>query len=166
MCKRIFKEQTKNSGDVPFYKIGTFGQKPNAYISQEIYNEYKTKYSHPKKGDILLSTSGTIGKTVIYDGKPAYFQDSNIVWIDNDEKLVLNEYLYHVFQSIQWITTKGGTIERLYNKLIEKVKIPFPSLDIQKKLVAEAEKEQQIINANKQLIKIMEQKISDVLNEI
>lgn len=25
MCKRIFKEQTSIDGDIPFYKIGTFG---------------------------------------------------------------------------------------------------------------------------------------------
>ena len=25
MCKRIFKEQTTTDGEIPFYKIGTFG---------------------------------------------------------------------------------------------------------------------------------------------
>jgi len=49
---------------------------------------------------------------------------------------------------------------------LKEIKIPLPSLEIQKKLVAEAEKEQEVINANKQLIEIMEQKISDVLSEI
>jgi type I restriction enzyme M protein len=166
MCKRIFKDQTTPKGDVPFYKIGTFGQKPDAYISQEIYDEYITKYPHPKKGDILISTSGTIGRTVVYDGEPAYYQDSNIVWIDNDEKLVTNEYLYHVFQSIRWTTAKGGTIERLYNKLIEKTKIPAPTIEVQKQLVAEAEKEEEIITANRRLIEIMERKIQEVLSEI
>ena len=166
MCKRIFKDQTTAKGDIPFYKIGTFGQQPDAYISQKIYDEYTSKYPHPKKGDILISTSGTIGRIVVYDGKPAYFQDSNIVWIDNDEKLVTNEYLHHVFQSIRWTTTKGGTIERLYNKLIEKTKIPVPPLEIQKRLVAEAEKEEEIIAANRRLIDLMERKIENVLTEI
>ena len=45
MCKRILKNQTSPSGDVPFYKIGTFGKKPDAFISQEIFDEYRTKYS-------------------------------------------------------------------------------------------------------------------------
>ena len=31
MCRRIFKEQTSESGEIPFYKIGTFGAKPDAY---------------------------------------------------------------------------------------------------------------------------------------
>ena len=57
MCKRIFKEQTSSKGDVPFYKIGTFGGKPDSYIDIELFNEFKSKYSYPKKGDILISTS-------------------------------------------------------------------------------------------------------------
>jgi len=39
-------------------------------------------------------------------------------------------------------------------------------INVVEKLVAEAEKEQQIINANTQLIEIYEQKIADVLSEI
>lgn len=41
MCKRIFKEQTSVKGDVPFYKIGTFGGDADAFISQELFEEYK-----------------------------------------------------------------------------------------------------------------------------
>ena len=73
MCKRIFREQTGPVGDVPFFKIGTFGRKPDAFIPQELFDEYRTKYSFPKVGDILISAAGTIGRTVTYDGKPAYF---------------------------------------------------------------------------------------------
>ena len=166
MCKRIFKNQTTNKGDIPFYKIGTFGKQPDAYISRELFEDYRKKYSYPKKGDILLSTSGTIGRTVVFDGNPAYFQDSNIVWIDNDQKLITNEFLHLVYQSIDWETTKGGTIERLYNKLIEKTKIPLPPLATQKQLVAEAQKEEEILTANKNLIEIMVRKIEKVITEI
>lgn len=93
MCKRILREQTAPEGDIPFYKIGTFGKKADAYISKELYNEFKSKYSYPQKGSILISASGTIGRAVVFDGEPAYFQDSNIVWIDNDETKVLNSFL-------------------------------------------------------------------------
>lgn len=89
MCKRILKSQTTSTGDVPFYKIGTFGKKADAFISKELFLEYKEKYSYPKKGSILISAAGTIGRTVIYDGKPAYYQDSNIVWLEHDETVVL-----------------------------------------------------------------------------
>ena len=96
MCKRILKSQTNTASGVPFYKIGTFGKEADAYISQETFDEYRSRYNFPKKGDVLISAAGTIGRTVVYDGKPAYFQDSNIVWIDNDESIVLNLSLIHI----------------------------------------------------------------------
>jgi len=166
MCRRIFKDQTSIKGDVPFYKIGTFGKSPDAYIDKKLFEEYKNKYPYPSKGSILLSTSGTIGKTVIFDGKPAYFQDSNIVWIDNDEKIVSNEYLYFLFHMFDWVTTKGGIIERLYNNLIENTTLYLPPLEIQKQIVEKIQAEQNVIIANKELIEIYQQKIKAVINEI
>lgn len=166
MCKRIFKEQTKSSGDIPFYKIGTFGKSPDAYIDRKLFEEYKSKYSYPKKGTVLLSTSGTIGRTVVFDGEPAYFQDSNIVWIDNDEKKVINEYLYYAFQTINWTTTKGGTIERLYNKQIEETEIPLPPLEIQKQIVEKIEFEQSGIEKAKELLPTFKQHIKNTIAKL
>lgn len=54
----------------------------------------------------------------------------------------------------------------LDNKLSGQERLDLYVQAIQKKLVAEAEKEQEIINANKGLIEIMERKIKDVLREI
>jgi len=137
MCKRILKKQTSPTGDIPFYKIGTFGKEPNAFITNEIYQDYKEKYSFPKKGDILISASGTIGRRVIYDGRAAYFQDSNIVWVDNDEKEVLNEYLYMFYGNCDWNPSKGATISRLYNDDLRRIKIQYPkSIEEQKRIVA------------------------------
>ncbi|MDN5627542.1 MAG: restriction endonuclease subunit S, partial [Weeksellaceae bacterium] len=50
MCKRIMKHQTDPDGEIPFYKIGTFGKAADAFISNEIYLDFKKKYSYPKKG--------------------------------------------------------------------------------------------------------------------
>ncbi|PAF48625.1 hypothetical protein BKH41_04955, partial [Helicobacter sp. 12S02232-10] len=135
MCKRIMKAETSPIGDVPFYKIGTFGGKANAFITKEKFEEYREKYSFPKKGDILISASGTIGKMVIYNGEPSYYQDSNIVWIDNDESKVLNKWLYYCYKLKPWQVSTGGTISRLYNDNIEKAKIPIPPIEVQNKIV-------------------------------
>lgn len=135
MCKRIMKDQTNNTGGIPFYKIGTFGKVADAYISRELYEDYKSRFSFPIKGEILISASGTIGRTVVYDGKDAYFQDSNIVWIHNDEAKVLNRYLYHYYQIIEW-NVEGGTIKRLYNNNLAKTKIAVPSLAEQERIVS------------------------------
>ena len=135
MCKRILKSQTNTVGGVPFYKIGTFGKKADSYISQETFDEYRSKYNFPKKGDVLISAAGTIGRTVVYDGEPAYFQDSNIVWIDNDESIVLNSYLRYCYELKPWKVSSGGTIQRLYNDNIAKAVITVPPLDVQNRIV-------------------------------
>lgn len=136
MCKRILKKQTNSTSGIPFYKIGTFGKVANAYIPQEIYQEFKKNYSFPHKGDILISASGTIGRRVVYDGKPAYFQDSNIVWIANDESLITNDYLYAFYGYCDWNPSKGATISRLYNADLRRIVIPIPPIKEQKQIVA------------------------------
>ena len=135
MCKRIFKDQTnKDSNGIPFYKIGTFGGIPDAFISKELYNEYKNKYPYPKKGDVLISAAGTIGRLVVFDGTPSYFQDSNIIWIENDENIALNKYLYHLYSNVKWKTTEGGIVSRLYNADVESLELPIPPLKEQEKI--------------------------------
>ncbi len=136
MCKRIMKAETSNSGDIPFYKIGTFGGEADSFISKEKFYEYKSKYSYPNKGDVLISAAGTIGKTVVFDGKPAYFQDSNIVWINNDEKIVTNNFLRYCYSKQPWIASTGGTIVRLYNENIANAIIVVPTLAEQERIVS------------------------------
>ena len=108
MCKRIFKEQTLTEGDIPFYKIGTFGGEPDAFITRELYEEYKERFQYPKIGDILISASGTIGRTVEYTGEDAYFQDSNIVWFKHDERMD-NSFLKCVYSIVKWSGIEGST---------------------------------------------------------
>ncbi|MBS7836295.1 restriction endonuclease subunit S [Wohlfahrtiimonas chitiniclastica] len=128
MCKRILSYQTSKAGEIPFYKISTFGGIPDAFISHVLYEEFKRKYSYPSTGDILLSAAGTIGKSVVYDGHKAYFQDSNIVWLDVDKNRLNNNYLYHYYQNIKWASPEGSTISRLYNGIIKSTNIALPLL--------------------------------------
>jgi len=84
---------------------------------------------------------------------------------------VLAKYVFHLLFTDDLQNQMAGRMGKgsypsINQDDVEQLSIPLPSLEIQKKLVAEAEKEQQIINANKQLIEIYEQKIKDVLSEI
>ena len=135
MCKRVLKNQTSESGDIPFYKISTFGGEPSTFISRELFDTYKKEYSYPKKGDVLLSAAGTLGKKIVFNGEKAYFQDSNIVWLENDESKVLNKYLYYFYDVIKWKKTSGSTIDRLYNENILGAEIYYPDMATQKQIV-------------------------------
>ena len=136
MCKRILKSETNPYFGIPFYKIGTFGKIADAFIDPLLYKHYKKSYSFPRKGDVLISAAGTIGKSVIYNGEDAYFQDSNIVWIEHDQSIVLNEFLYYLLNSIQWIPSKGSTIFRLYNDDIRNKEVFIPSIKEQRGIVS------------------------------
>ena len=137
MCKRILKNQTTPDGDVPFFKIGTFGKEPDAFISREIFEDFKRRYSYPKVGDVLISASGTIGRAVIFNGDDAYFQDSNIVWLENDETKVINKYLFYFYKIAKWFISDGGTIQRLYNDNIKRTALPIPFPNDPEKSLAE-----------------------------
>lgn len=133
MNKRILKKDTLSFGEIPFYKIGTFGGEADAYISRELFETYKSKYPYPKVGDLLISASGSIGKIVEYTGKDEYFQDSNIVWLNHNDK-VKNIFLKFFYEVVRWDGIEGSTIKRLYNKNILNTKIWFPTSDEQQKI--------------------------------
>ena len=134
MCKRILASQTNTEEGVPFYKIGTIGNTPDAYISQELFDEYKAKYNYPHKGEVMITCAGTVGKCVIYDGKDAYYQDSNIVWIDNPSQYITNEFLYHLLYKVDWRKLNSTTIIRIYNDDLRNLKLNYPQIEEQQKI--------------------------------
>ena len=136
MCKRIFREQTAPIGEVPFYKIGTIGGKPDAYITRALYDEYRKKYSFPRKGEFLISCAGTVGKCVLYNGEDSYYQDSNIVWLRNNSEDVTNEYLYVLVSNVDWSTLNSTTITRIYNDNLRDLSFYIPPVPMQKKITS------------------------------
>lgn len=133
MCKRIFKEQTLPEGEIPFYKIGTFGSTPDAFISRKLFEEYKSQFQYPNVGDMLISASGTIGRTVEYSGEEAYFQDSNIVWFKHDDRID-NSFLRCIYNIVKWAGIEGSTIKRLYNDNFLKTEFYMPTVGEQVKI--------------------------------
>ena len=132
MCKRIYKEQTSEQGDVPFFKIGTFGADPDAFISNELFDYFKRTYPYPTPGTLLISAAGSIGRVVEYQGEKAYFQDSNIVWLEHDHRLN-DTFLKPLYSQIEW-GLEGSTIKRLYNKDLLSAEATIPGSGEQKEI--------------------------------
>ncbi len=137
MCKRIFAEETNGNEGVPFFKIGTLGGKPDAFISKDLFDEYKTKYNFPRKGEILITCSGTVGKCLAYDGSDAYYQDSNIVWIDNPTLEISNEFLHNILLNVDWGKLNSTTIIRIYMSDLRDLSIVFPVNQKEQQRIAE-----------------------------
>lgn len=165
MNKRIFKNQTTDKGDVPFFKISTFGKKADSFISNNLFEKYKEKYPYPQKGDLLISASGSIGRIVEYKGQKAYYQDSNIVWLNHNKEL-LNIYLKAYYQVIHWHGIEGSTIKRLYNKNILATSIFVPDKKEQYelgKLIKKAEKIISLQQRKLKLLKVMKKALSQYM---
>lgn len=62
--------------------------------------------------------------------------------------------------------TGTGGLQRVPPDFVKSTLIPFPDIEIQRKIVAQIEKEQALVNANKELIEIFEQKIKDRIAKV
>lgn len=131
-CRRVYQEETHSTGPVPFYKIGTFGGTPDAYISTDLYEKYVSSFPYPVPGATLISTAGTIGRVVRFAGEKAYFQDSNIVWVHIDENRVDSQFFYYFLESFPWGAVEATTIDRLYNSAILSTPIALPPIPEQR----------------------------------
>ena len=134
-CKRIFKEQTSEQGDIPFFKNGTIGLEPDSYISREVYEEFRRLYPYPEVGDTLISVVGSIGRTAEYTGKDEYFQDSNVVWLKTDGS-INKKFLKISYQVIKWLI-EGSTVKHLYKDNILRSEIVMPVSQIEQAKIAE-----------------------------
>jgi len=56
--------------------------------------------------------------------------------------------------------------QRISIDFVKNYQIPLPSTEIQKQIVEKIEAEQKIVEANKELIKLFEQKIKDKISEL
>ena len=125
-----------------------------------------------KNGDVLLSTVRPNLKAFAYaQNLPEKVLASTGFAVLTATDKILPKYIFNLlftdYLQEQMIARMGkGSYPSINQDDVEQLTIPLLPLELQKKLVAEAEKEQEVINANKQLIEIMEQKISDVLSEI
>ena len=155
-CKRIFKEQTSEQGDIPFFKNGTIGLEPDSYISREVYEEFRRLYPYPEVGDTLISVVGSIGRTAEYVGKDEYFQDSNVVWLKTDGS-INKKFLKISYQVIKWLI-EGSTVKHLYNDNILRSEIVMPVSQIEQAKIAE------FFEALDHLITLHQQKCNELRN--
>ena len=136
MCKRIFAEETNPSEGVPFYKIGTLGGVPDAFIFRDKFEDYKSRYNYPRAGEVLITCSGTVGKCLPFDGEDAYFQDSNIVWLANSKGEVSNEFLLMLLSNVNWGSLNSTTITRIYGPDLRGMAIKYPEDEFEQQRIA------------------------------
>lgn len=125
------------------------------------------------EGDLLISCSGTMGKVAIVPSNHRKgIINQALLKLTPDKNRVIGNFLKLVLESgfIQdkyFKDQSGSSVQNVASvTTLKAMKIPLPPIEIQKQLVAEAEREGEIVAANRQLIELMEEKIQAVLGEI
>lgn len=173
--KRIFAKEYRTSG-VPFYRGKEIIEKHNGrkvsnelYISKERYEEIRNKFDVPKKGDILLSSVGTLGVAWLVDEDEFYFKDGNLTWLRCNEKMIPG-FLYLWLNSPSarnqinamciGSTQKALTIETLKNFLVE-----LPPIETQKRICRIIDPISNKIKTNNQINKNLLQQAGAVFDK-
>jgi len=107
--KRIFYDEYVAEG-IPFYRGKEVIElskgksiSSELFISEQKFNEIKARFDIPTKGDILISSVGTIGVSWLVDGfEEFYFKDGNLTWIKKYKTFLKGEYLH------LWLNSENG----------------------------------------------------------
>ena len=142
--KRIFAKEYKKTG-IPFYRGKEIIEKHNGnnvstelFITRERYEEIKSKFDVPRKGDILLSSVGTLGVSWLVDEDEFYFKDGNLTWLRNNDKTT-SEFLYLWLNSPEAqnqidMMCIGSTQKALTIETLNKFEVSLPDKNSQMKI--------------------------------
>jgi len=127
-----------------------------------------------QRGDVVLTTRGTIGNTGLYDDSVEFNHiriNSGMLIFRPDHHRLSSAYLFHFFQSLNFNSQRdaivsGSAQPQLPIRNLNEAKIPLPPLATQQAIVAEIEAEQALVAANRELITRFEQKIQATLARI
>ena len=144
--KRVFESEWTSEG-VPFYrareivKLARNGFVENElFISEEMFDQYSTKYGIPQEGDIMVTGVGTLGICYVVQKKDRfYFKDGNIIWLkkrtDANSRFV--EYAFQSdFLRKQIDDSVGATVGTYTIIKAKSTAIPLPPASEQQRIVA------------------------------
>ena len=140
-------------------------------IIQKDFLELVKNGCQPHLNDILFSKDGTVGKTALINFEREFVVLSSLAIVSPDLDKTVPNYLFHLM-STDWFINKainqktGVAIRRIVLKTLKTLLVPIPNIELQKQIVSRIENEQKLVNANKKLISIFEQKIKDRIAKI
>ena len=165
------KEKTKH----PYIRVvdligGTVDTSDLRYITDDIFKVIKN-YTISSE-DVYISIAGTIG---LLGTVPHELNGANLT--ENAAKLVLQKgkidknFLKYVGmsdfvqQQVKKLTHAVG-VPKLALERIKTIQIPLPTLDKQREIVTHIEREQSIVEGNRELIRIYKEKVKKVVDKV
>lgn len=174
--KRVFANQYTLDG-VPFYRSREIIEKKEMkdiseplFISQELYDTFRKKFGVPQKGDLLLTSVGTLGIPYIVKDEVFYFKDGNLTWMKNFKDSLNSRYLYY------WLNAKfgkdslvvraiGSSQPALTIDILKKYKFFIPELRIQNKIADILSTYDDLIENNNRRIALLEKATQELYKE-
>lgn len=136
------KTPTKCDNGIPLItaknvKNNSFSFEPREYFLPELYESHMTR-GIPKVGDVLFTTEAPLGNVCRIpeiEGKFAVGQRIITMQVYNK---IIEVYLEQVlqsetFQSKMWKKSSGSTVKGIKSRLLEKITIPVPPIELQNK---------------------------------
>lgn len=145
----------------------TNGKYPFFTCSKDIFKI--NRYSFDCEA-VLLSGNNASGDFDVkyYNGKFDVYQRTYVITIKDKSKLNYFFLKQFLFSKLKELKDKsiGGLTRYLTLPMITSLQIPIPNIQVQRQIVDRIESEQKLIEANKELVKIYEQKIKDEINKV
>ena len=169
-----YTEKAKDKGNARFIRITDISTDGKLIETEAKYIDLTkgAEKSILKRNDILLARTGaTYGKTMIFEEDYKAVFASFLIRLNFNLEKLFPKYYWVFAQSENYIKQAaslmtGGGQPQFNGNVVVKIKLPLPSIEIQKQIVSKIEKEQELVNANKELIKIFEQKIKDRIAKV
>ena len=146
--KRVLQSDWKKEG-VPFYrareivKLSEYGTVENElFISEEHYNELRSKYGVPQIGDLMVSGVGTIGKVyVVKEHDTFYYKDASVLCFQNAYNSIDSEFAKYLLESEfmqrqMHSNSKGTTVDTITISTAMNYLFLLPPLHEQKIIVS------------------------------
>jgi len=166
--KRIFAADYVSEG-VPFYRgkeitekyKGSLDVSTELFITEEKFSEIERKFGAPRKGDLLLTSVGTLGSPyVVKPGERFYFKDGNLTWFRHFQELD-SKFLYYWLVSPQGKAelqkcTIGSSQSAFTIVLLKGMEIELPPLSTQRRIAGILSAYDELIENNQRRIRILE----------
>lgn len=167
--KRIFYSEYVTDG-VPFYRSKEIIEKSRGqsiseplFIRREKYDEINKMFGIPHKGDLLLTSVGTIGVPyIVRSSDYFYFKDGNLTWCRNFKNRLSSKFLYYWIisdngQGVLNNATIGSSQRALTIAALKNIAIPLPEISTQIKIVDILSAYDDLIENNQKQIKLLEE---------
>ncbi|AIY04507.1 hypothetical protein Plano_0542 [Planococcus sp. PAMC 21323] len=174
--KRVYLNDYVTNG-IPFYRGKEItelksGKTPEdvLYISNDRYEEFKTRFGAPVKGDILITAVGTIGNSMLVENDVEfYFKDGNLIWlreVNQNPKFLLYVFSNPAGHKKLLDSASGSNQKALTIVGLNKLEYKVPKIEEQNKIASffslidqKVQKQQEKIEKLEQFKKGMMQKV-------